>query len=386
MPTVGWIQETAIDRYWERGEIGTQFSALERHCCPYCTREFQSTGELGAHISVEHPVERPLMFLNGREALSEQTIRMPLRSSDIEFANVVSLRVSRNGGQVEIWAPSRLKRHLMSRDPAHYAITLTNKDPGDTRKPVDASYVVRIKVADETQVASVDENFIRILAIDDVRMSDIRRFAEACARFRDADEYASALAVYATGVLIKDQIESTGVTRPFSEYKEKMQQALDVLRAYARPVPAAICAAIRLNLNDFGTPPIPCGVEGLDRTNEFFWRVGRGGPDQHPERFVAKAGTGKRPLCPVDRATYELLHTYGQVATRLATGRPFDDLERGYSSGLLADYDRRKFNALFAAASLCTGKKMDALPLLKDLANDPVFGSWAEQRLKRESE
>ncbi len=84
MPTVGWIQETAVDRYWERGGLGDQYPPTPMiHYCAYCTRQFESTKELSTHISVDHPVERPVIFIGNRAALSEQTIRTPLSKNDL---------------------------------------------------------------------------------------------------------------------------------------------------------------------------------------------------------------------------------------------------------------------------------------------------------------
>ena len=92
MPTVGWIQETVEDRYWERGGLADQYPPIPKiHYCPYCDNHYDTTGDLSTHISVDHPIERPVIFLGNRTALSEQTIRSPISKKEINFTIDINL-------------------------------------------------------------------------------------------------------------------------------------------------------------------------------------------------------------------------------------------------------------------------------------------------------
>lgn len=381
MPTVGWIQETTIDRYWERGGLGEQYPPTPRvHYCPYCTGQFESTQALSTHISVDHPIERPVMFINNRAALSEQTIRAPIHKDDIELTHVTQIRVSKDGGRKVGSVSDELKTVLAASTTGHYSITLSNSDPKNKRA-VEANYVVRIKIATQSDLDAIDEHFIRMLAVDDVRMSDLRRFSDTCASYPGADEYASALGVYVTGVLIKDQNAASGVSRPLSDYKDKMQQALETLHDFDRPVARAICASIKFNLNDFRTPPLPSGAELLDAANELFSGAVRGLAVQPTYTDDSLTGQLELPACPIDRDSYDLLGVLRKVLTDNVDASLVGELSASAVGRRLSDYDISKLRVLGALAAIQAEDTQALGPILQDLANDPVFGRWAEAQL-----
>lgn len=382
MPTVGWIQETAIDRYWERGGLKDQYPPTPKiYYCPYCTRQFESTGEFSTHISVDHPIERPLLLIHNRAAHSEQTVRSPISRDAIDVTHVNRIRVIKDGGECRECSADELKLRISGNENGHYSITLSNSDPSNERT-VEASYVLRVKIAGQAELDSVDEHFIRALAIDDLRMSDVRRFSDACAKYSGADEYASALAVYVTGVLIKDQNENTGVSLPLFNYKEKMQQALETLHDFDRPVPRAICASIKFNLNDFRTPPLLSGAEMLDAANAFFAAVARGVTARLTSRTDMLDGDIELPACPIDSDSYDLLKMFRQIRGGNADRSLITDLSGSAISRTLSDYDLSKLRVLMAFAAIQADDAVAGERILKDLVNDPVFGDWAESQLE----
>ncbi len=381
MPTVGWIQETAIDRYLERGSLSEQYPPTPvMHFCPYCKRQFEDSRELSIHISVDHPIELPLIFVRNRTALSEQTIRSPISKDDINLTHVNRIRVSKDGGEPREWSPDDLKKHLSGNENGHYSITLSNSDPSNDRT-VEASYVVRIKIADQAELDAVDKCFIQVLAIDDVRMSNVRRFSDACAEYPGADEYASALAVYVTGVLIKDQNENTGVSRPFSDFKEKMQQALETLRDFDRRIPRVICASIKFNLNDFNNPSPSSGAVLLDAAIEFFTAVAHGITMPLTSMDYMLDDKRELPACPIDRDSFDLLGVFRKILCCNAGRSLIGELSASVNSKMLSDYDLSKLRVMEALEVIQTEGALAGRPILEDLANDPIFGSWAESQL-----
>lgn len=382
MPTVGWIKETAEDRYWERGGLRDQYPPTSKvHYCPYCTRQFESTGEFSTHISVDHPIERPLLLIHNRAAYSDQTVRSLINREVIDVTHVNRIRVSKDGGVSMECSADELKSRIAGSDNGHYSITLSNSDPSNERT-VEASYIVRIKIADQAELDIVDEHFIRALAIDDLRMSNVRRFSDACAKYPGADEYASALAVYVTGVLIKDQNDNTGISLPLSSYKEKMQQALETLHDFDRPIPRAICAAIKFNLNDFRNPPLPSGAEILDAANELFAAVARGGTGQLISTTEILNGDIELAACPIDQDSYDLLGVFREIRAGVAGRSLIAELSGSAISRTLSDYDLSKLRVLTALAAIQTDNAVAGEPILEDLVNDPVFGNWAEAQLE----
>jgi hypothetical protein len=70
MPTLNWIQETAEDRYWERGSSGSEI-VNSVYNCRVCGNAFISISERDRH-EVEHPVQNPAIFINNKEVCGRE--------------------------------------------------------------------------------------------------------------------------------------------------------------------------------------------------------------------------------------------------------------------------------------------------------------------------
>jgi len=378
--TDSYILETAIDNYYERGGLEEQYPPQPQiYECPYCNKQCESTNQLSIHISADHPVERPIIRINNKIATSEQTIRFPITTQNIDLINVQKITVNKNGGESQEWTQDELKANLSDREDAHYLITLENTDSLNKR-PIEAKYTFNIKIPDQTEIEAVNENFIHTLAIGNVKLSDVGRFSDICSKYRSADEYASALADYVMGVMIKDQNPSSGITLPLKDYPKKMQKALATLCDFNDLIPRAICASIKLNLNDFKSPLL-CGVRLLDDINKFFSTVAvaREEPilyyNEPSEEFK------KLPICPIDRDSFDILTWFqktcrGEIARDILT-----ELSGVVTARKLSNEDRAKVAVLtvFVANSLKDNDIREQI--LKSLSNDPMFGKWAELQL-----
>ena len=84
MPTVSWILERAVERFWE-GQVGLGSVKILRSVfsCERCGREFSSPEDLRRHVSLEHPLELPALYVHGEPLLRESVLRAPVRESDV---------------------------------------------------------------------------------------------------------------------------------------------------------------------------------------------------------------------------------------------------------------------------------------------------------------
>ncbi|OQW91640.1 MAG: hypothetical protein BWK79_16425 [Beggiatoa sp. IS2] len=378
MPTVSYILETISDRYWERGGLEEQYPPQPKiHKCPYC--RYKSTNQLSTHIGEAHPIERPIIRINNKTATFEQTIRSPITAQNIDLINVQKIVVCKNGGKSQEWTQDELKANLSDRENAHYLITLVNTDSLNKR-PVEANYTFNIKIPDQTEIKAVNENFIHTLAIDNVKLSDVGRFSDICSKYQSATEYASALADYVMGVMIKDQNPSSGITLPLKEYPKKMQKAFATLHDFNYLIPIAICASIKFNLNDFRLL-LPCDVELLDDINKFFSTVAvaREEPilyyNEPSEEFK------KLPICPIDRDSFDILMWFQKICRGEVARDILTELSGVVTARKLSNEDRAKVSVLtvFVADSLKDNDIREQI--LKSLSNDPMFGKWAELQL-----
>ena len=151
---------------------------------------------------------------------------------------------------------------------------------------------------------------------------------------------------------------------------------------FDRPIPRAICASVKFNLNDFRNPPLPCGAELIDAANEFFSAVARAVPVRLANMRGSSNGSKELPACPIDRDSFDLLEIFQRIRGGIADRLLIEELSASATSRKLSDYDLSKLRVLTAIAAIHAGDAIDGESILEELINDPIFGDWAESQME----
>lgn len=283
MPTLGWIQETGLDRFWERGsEPGT--SALpSRYVCRYCNAVFESIAAREQH-ELEHPLFNPTLFYRDRElGATPLLINTPIQLGDIDARNVN--RVELNGQP--IGSITEMTQALQSVSKGLFTITYANE-------ALEKKLKIEICIADPQQLVEVDQAFRMHFSTGSIADPLLSLFTTSVKHCDSVSRYVDGLVRYLYGLKAKDH-QSTIIT--FEDFDKRFNQALDSLRDYATPLAAAIRAVIRFNRNDFSLIHSASGLPDLDRAIAFF----RG------DDFVSSTLVTPNAQLPVDQASEFIL-------------------------------------------------------------------------------
>lgn len=85
MPTVGWIQEDAWERYLAAlPQAEPMPPGPPRVRCPFCAADFAAVEEMLSHLGERHRGERPVLLLRGAEPPARDQLRVgtALRASE----------------------------------------------------------------------------------------------------------------------------------------------------------------------------------------------------------------------------------------------------------------------------------------------------------------
>jgi hypothetical protein len=382
MPTVGWIQETAIDNYWEQGRI--EWDALEPPIvyCPFCKVSFEDHLLLENHIGSVHPLDRPVITINSRRTESIIVIRNQQDNNSLMIHNSTHAFVKKNGGPVQEKSNQELVEEFEMETDAHYQFELINSRSQDGLS-TSANYEISVCIPHDSDLDEIDQSFIRYIAKEDLTTSDIRLFADSCATFRVPQDYVDALTEYSFGTLIREGIG--GVTLPFKEYKNKYQKSAAILSSYDRPIANAIRNCVRLALNEFSERIIPSGIQELDNSLVYFKRISAG-VSLSQEALEVTTGT-KHVLCPIDGVLLDILKCVSSLGSTNNVSLPIEQLvSERMESALLSEHDRAKFQVIFVSFLSDKSRSNQAKKQLRLLANDSVFGKWAERLLEQKGE
>src|SRR3954452_9947551 len=97
MPTVGWIQETSDDRFYEGRGFMLDLPRPQVFPCAICGTEFNDADRRSWHVSEAHPLARPMLFLRDMLAPAAFVVRTPLGAPDVAVENCTSVRAVRDG-------------------------------------------------------------------------------------------------------------------------------------------------------------------------------------------------------------------------------------------------------------------------------------------------
>ena len=283
MPTLGWIQETGLDRFWERGsEPGT--SALPSHyACRYCDQVFDSIAAREQH-ELEHPLLNPTLFYRDRElGGAHLLISTPIQLGDIGARNVS--RIELNGQP--LGSVTELTQALQSVGKGFFRIIYANE-------ALEKSLKIEVCIADPRQLAEVDQAFRMHFSSGSIADPLLVAFTNSVKHCNSVSRYIDGLVRYLHGLKAKDH--QSDITT-FESFDKRFNQALASLSDYATPLAAALRAVIRFNRNDFGLMHCASGLPELDRAIAFFY-----GDDLVSSEFASPDAQ-----LPVDQATEFIL-------------------------------------------------------------------------------
>lgn len=381
--TVGWILEGDRERFLSvldptppPGPISPSFQ------CPFCKNSFSDREQLSSHVQQLHVVKRPFVLIAGAEPGAEDVIRPRAAAPLVEVFYCAELAAGFDGEPVRPICATTLAQRLAGIRRGTVHLRLTNASDGLVQ-PVVQEYRLRVLAPDEESLADIDRLFLERLGHGGVDLEKVGLFYEAT-RDSTAAEYAEALADYVRAVLLKDGDLRTGVSTRLHHYHEIQNRALNVLRAFDRPLAKLLCALMRFGLNDFSRWREATGFADLDHAHRLLGPLaeGNGGPVSGTEQ-LDKAST-QVFVCPVDIDT-DTVARLAKQATELprwgsAAEEQFVALAERPS---LDSFDRAKIRALWAVAALRLRATMSAQRALRLLDGDPTFGGWASSNLQR---
>src|SRR3990172_3086142 len=304
MPTLGWIQETATERFWE-GMTPLLFPPHTYYPCPYCEKHLRSTSEVEEHVNSSHVLDLPVLLVRGNGLPAEITIRSPVDAEEVRLLNCTGCEVRRNG-KLHRMSSRAFSEQFAKEDCAVWKIHLTNTH-GSSGGRADRQYEVDFRIPNRSELDTIDEAFIKHLAVDYPGHAGIVRFEAETRPKPPAGDYARALVNYVIGLMIKEYQSDLVAPIAFEDYKRKFLEALDVLREFSRPVAQTVVSCIHFNLNSFAGTQQPQPLYALRIGHRFFQSLAEiarveilGSLD--PPKYLAC-------VCPVDTVTEKILST-----------------------------------------------------------------------------
>lgn len=384
MPTVGWIQEDAIERFWEgQQKATTAETKVHVFVCERCGREFFSPSELRRHFSLEHPLELPALYVHAIPLLRESIIRSPIKEKEVEFVQCSRCEVQVNGGGWQTLTLNQFCQQLTKPRNSTWNVRLIHERPLDGSR-TEQEYHIRFRIPDTQRLNMVDEHFIRTLALDEVKHSDLKLFEAGLPAEAPTREYGGALGDYALGIILKERRNQIHSQMNFEEFAVKMRSALEVLRHFNRPVALAVSNSIRFNLNNF-VDYSSSNVNELETALSFFRSIIKeptvrsvSSVTPNPQRLFAPA------VCPVDNVTSHLLVACARLSDdgklSLSDLQFLRQLTRGMFP--VSEQDLTKVHVICAEGYLRLGRTLDAILHLRAIQFDPPFSYWAQNFLE----
>ena len=380
MPTVGWIREGDVDAFFEGTEVIPDPSPSNEPSlsCPFCGSMFLNQSEFHDHVYAKHRVERPFIILRGQEPSKHVVIRSPLEMSEISVSNTSYAKVCLDGVGPQQVSTDELREIITVSSQVELKLELFNATEHKA-EPVVTPYGFSFRIAEREDLKRVEQAFKEILVSDAITRNSISSFLADKKTQGSGKEYASGLADYCLGILIKERPEGENLTTPFSRYRELYGRAFDVLKDFPRPLAHLISCIIRFALNNYEDNGLRTGYWELDLVTELLSNPTSTSVQQSLEN------TTRRPVCPVDHGTGRMLDLAKRLVAQPRWSPVLDDECRMIAhSDLLDATDHHKAFAIWAASAWRLGSTESAVEPLEQIAGIYPFSRWASKYLEQE--
>ena len=342
MPTLGWVQEAAWDRILYATESAPEPAKAQPPAfrCPFCGASYPRSDDFQEHLGRSHQVARPVMLIDGEEQPQGFVLRRALGASDIAFVNTTRVRLSIDNNpaqtvnakdvwrtlkgiavaRVRIWIENIPQKKSLSQN--WVSITTTDlavatrfgKDSESaTPEPVETSYDITLRIASTRALQAVERAFEEHLNIADYSPDCVSAFLADGRCKGAAEDYASGIAEYALGVLVKEGRRDPALDSTLSQYRDHFGSALMKFAVHNRPLPKLLSAFIRFSINDFSQAGRASGHHVLDLATTALGNPAKGG--WAPS--AVESGS-LRHVCTIDDGTDRILRLAGDLfsATR----------------------------------------------------------------------
>jgi hypothetical protein len=355
MPTVNWIQETAIDRLWERGSEPRVNPEPFTYTCRRCSRVFNTATDRDMH-EIEHPVKNPALFIHGKEILeSRLRITRRLKPGDIELSFIDNVQVN----DTTFSSPAAAVASLYEIDEGFFELKYSNDI---TQKKVN----IEICVAKQEDLDFVDQSFIQHFAGDGFYGDVISRFLADIKLCTTITNYTHGLVRYLHGLMAKDRRSSI---IEFEKFNFLFSESLQYLDEYQTQLSSAIKELIRFNRNDFRFNNSNIGIPALAQSIRFL---------KGEELYRETANQDSKKL-PVDNATAFIIELINHDFTDFT----LNELEQKITSlnkKYLTLQDRNKLHYIAYRKALEVGDASRKEFYSRHLRIDDVFSGKLERR------
>jgi hypothetical protein len=344
--------------------------ASPHYPCVHCDESFATLEELRKHRFEAHPLNRPVMFLHGRE-LGTQPVRITRQLSPADVRIEVCNRAVLNGVEVPI---SNLPRALAGISSDVCRVVLS-------KSGVDAEFELEFRVASEMDLVGVEEQFKRTAIGRRLDTRAVDEFISAASDFRSAIGYCDGICAYLYGVLAKERAPDSSLS--YEAYRGKFSAAAEELADYDRPLARTIGSLIEFHFNHFRESAVRLPHSRVGRVAGRYadWIESR---SQAPKMFAVED-------TPVSHL--EALVTDWETEKIVLWGiRPLPDLSKDvddielFLKRDLAEFDRVKLHILLGELLAASGEKRRAREHAKALRNLAALEHWAETLLQALSE
>ena len=241
-------------------------------------------------------------------------------------------------------------------------------------------YDISFRIADNKVLTKVEQAFKDILISEAITRSSIEKFLSDHRTKGPGREYASGLANYCLGILLKERPEGQKLTTPLARYRELYGTALDILKDFQRPLAILISNLIRFSLNDFDGNRLRTGYMKLDLAVDLL---------RDPNQCALPLNTEsaiQSPVCPVDHGTWRVIEMASRLAAQPRWSPVLDDECRSLAkSHLLDESDHQKAYAVWAAFAWRLGAMQSISEPLTQIAEVYPFSRWAREYLEHVS-